>query len=200
MSPLTRRQSFVPSLPAAPTVAVDSAVPVGRIGYDLSADLLLLHAFVAPEAWNSLREDGSLRCGDEHVDPVDDYAYRWMRRQLAARTGVDAWPLWLWAKTTRADLVAAARKYARNAPGTVLMTCRIPRARALLSHFGDWHCALNGAPVLPWTSSDEAFDAALDHWYARVDDQGPTRPPTAPSTRLASGLAGRAGSLVAADS
>jgi hypothetical protein len=51
--------------------------------------------------------------------------------------------IWLWARIRRQELV----ELCGLAPGRVLLTCRVPRERVLLSHFGDWHAVLNRHPV-----------------------------------------------------
>lgn len=59
----------------------------------------------------------------------------------------------------------------RLAPGQVLLTCRVPRERVLLSHFGDWHAVVNRRPLIiehP-DESDEAYGARLDSIFEDVD-------------------------------
>lgn len=158
--------------------AAPSSIPVprGRLGYDLGADNLLLHTFQAPAAWQQLIASGTLRAVQHAGDALDPVAYGWMADVLAERTGQPwAWPLWAWARTTRASLVSEARRYARMVPGTVLLTLRVPATRVLLSEFADWHCVLNRIPILPSSLSDTEFDAAFGEWFARADDAVPDR-------------------------
>ncbi|MFC8302610.1 DUF3841 domain-containing protein [Specibacter sp. NPDC057265] len=133
----------------------DKAVPPGRIGYDLDADVLLLHTVQTNAAFEELLTSGMLRQKPELADPWFPDAYDWMNRMMAARlptSGNSA--LWLWAKIRRRDLVTHCR-YGR---GQVLLTCRIPRERVLLSHDSSWYSALNcyvAVPRLPGESDDE---------------------------------------------
>lgn len=69
---------------------------------------------------------------------VIDEAYRWIRAAAARRGLGDTWPVWLWAKTTRYELVRQARYAARHEPGVALITARIPRRRLLLSESYAW--------------------------------------------------------------
>ena len=98
-----------------------------------------------------------------------------MLRQMEQRlpTRGDA-ALWLWAKTRRDDLVLQCSAL----KGHVLLTCRVPRERVLLSHYGDWHSVLNAAPnyrELPGESAEEAdarIEALHDDFFARVEAAG----------------------------
>lgn len=58
-----------------------------------------------------------------------------------------------------------------NLPGEVLLTCRVPRERVLLSQFGDWHSALNRSPLIIELhgESDEEYGARLDRAFEEVD-------------------------------
>lgn len=97
-------------------------------------------------------------------------AYGWLYRQMAARlptTGDGA--VWLWAQIRRKELV----ELCTESPGGVLLTCSVPRERVLLSHFGDWHSALNRRPLvieLPG-ESDEEYGARLERIFEEVDDR-----------------------------
>lgn len=142
----------------------DKVVPPGRIGYDLDGDVLLLHTIQTATAFEELLTTGALRQGPELADSSWPDAYGWMCRMMAVRlpTSGDA-ALWLWAKIRRVDLVGNCRR----ARGEVLLTCRIPRERVLLSHFDEWHSVLNAdvaIPNLPRESEDE-FDNRWDRVY-----------------------------------
>ena len=92
---------------------------------------------------------------------------RQMERRLPTR-GEAA--LWLWAKIRREDLLHLCGAY----KGQVLLTCRIPRERVLLSHYGDWHSVLNAFPNyrdLPGETEEAAdarIDALHDNFWERV--------------------------------
>jgi hypothetical protein len=102
-----------------------------------------------------------------------------MYRQMAARLPtIGTAALWLWARTTRRDLVSCCRR----SRGQVLLTCRVPRERALLSHEVEWHHVLNGSlgemPRLPGESGDDAFarwEKASDAFEARLEAAGVKR-------------------------
>ena len=151
------------------------AVPSGRVGYDLSAPALLLHTVQAAEALEEILATGRLVPDPANASPDYTQAYAWMLRQMGHRlptTGEAA--VWLWAKIRRADLVEHCRAHS----GQVLLTCRIPRERVLLSHYGDWHSVLNGFPNyrdLPGESEEDAdarIDALHEDFYARMDAAG----------------------------
>jgi hypothetical protein len=163
--------SSIPIRSAAP----DKAVPPGRIGYDLDADVLLLHTIQTTTAFEELLTTGILRQEPALADSSWPDAYDWMRRMMAARlpTSGDA-ALWLWAQIRRVDLVDNCRR----ARGEVLLTCRVPRERVLLSHFDEWHAVLNAnvaIPKRPGESEDE-FDKrwgqVYDDFRARINAAG----------------------------
>lgn len=152
------------------------AVPPGRVGYDLSSRRLLLHTFQTDAAVGALTGTGTLRPDPALADADYADAYDWMYRQMRARlpTGGDG-ALWLWARTSREHLVSECRRYR----GQVLLTCRVPRERVLLSHFDGWHSALNRGlgvmPRLPGESEDDAFarwEKAADELDARLEAAG----------------------------
>lgn len=151
------------------------AVPPGRVGYDLSAPYLLLHTVQATEGLEELLATG--RLVPDPANACADYtqAYAWMLRQMGQRlptTGEAA--VWLWAKIRRTDLLEHCRAYS----GQVLLTCRVPRERVLLSHYADWHSVLNTAPNYrdlrgeDEAAADARIDALHGDFYARVDAAG----------------------------
>ena len=91
-----------------------------------------------------------------------------MRRRVAGARG--RYPLWFWAKIRRRDLLAHVRHAARLTPGTVLVTCRVPRARCLLSNYDDWHSVLNGGLCISWTGAEPAAGPDLDAYELRLDE------------------------------
>ena len=140
-------------------------MPPGRIGYDLNADILLLHTIQTSTAVNQLLNTGELRAGPEHAASEWPEAYDWMYRMMAKRLptfGTTA--LWLWARIRRYDLVNNCRR-ARNAEEPqALLTCRIPRERVLLPQFDEWHAALNSTLAIRRRrgETDEEFDTRFD--------------------------------------
>lgn len=62
-----------------------AAVPRGRIGYDISAERLLLHTIQPKEVLEALLSTGVHVPDNSLVDPFHEDAYDWMRRQMAAR-------------------------------------------------------------------------------------------------------------------
>jgi hypothetical protein len=145
------------------------------MGYDLAADRLLLHTIQTEAAFEALLSDGVLVPDNALAVPEYADAYAWMIRQMAARLGtVGDGALWFWARTRREDLVESCR-FSR---GEVLLTCRVPRDRVLLSHFVDWHAALNACPIVPDLpgESEDAYDVRLDKvfddFYARLAAAG----------------------------
>jgi hypothetical protein len=157
----------------------EHAVPPGRVGYDLDDDRLLLHTIQSADAFEVLGSTRTLRPDPSMADPLYADAYDWMDRQMAARLPTSGHgALWLWARTTRRDLVSCCRR----SRGQVLLTCRVPRERALLSHEVEWHHVLNRGlgemPRLPGESEDDAFarwEKASDAFDARLAAAGVER-------------------------
>ena len=150
-------------------------MPPGRIAYNINAPVLLLHTIQTESALDGLLSTGSLlpdpaRAGTRHRD-----AYSWMLAQMAQRLPT-AGPaaLWFWAKIRREDLVDNCGFHG----GQVLLTCRIPRERVLLSQYEAWHEVLNRVPSLqPETGEgDDAYDARynalLDNFSRQLRDAG----------------------------
>ncbi|MDQ0211916.1 DUF3841 domain-containing protein [Arthrobacter bambusae] len=152
-----------------------AAVPRGRIGYDISAERLLLHTIQPKEVLEALLSTGVHVPDNSLVDPFHEDAYDWMRRQMAARlTTQGGGAVWFLAQTPRQDLVDSCRR----AKGKVLLTCRVPRDRVLLSHYHDWHSALNRfphVPDLPGEGDDDYFarrDLVFDDFEDRLRTAG----------------------------
>jgi len=162
-----------------PEAIPELAVPPGRVGYDLGEERLLLHTVQAASAFDALTRTGALSPDPALADPDFADAYEWMHRQMGERlpTSGDG-ALWLWARTSREHLVSCCRR----ARGQVLLTCRVPRDRVLLSHFDGWHSVLNRAlgvmPRMPGESEDDAlalWERASDELGARLVRAGAHR-------------------------
>lgn len=152
---------------AMPVASPERAVPPGRVSHDLDDRLLLLHTVQAASAVNVLAMTGTLRPDPALADADFAEAYAWMLGQMGRRlpTKGDG-ALWLWARTRREHLVSCCR----HARGQVLLTCRVPRDRVLLSHFDEWHSVLNrGLGVLPRLSG-ESEDDAFTRWERASDE------------------------------
>lgn len=162
-----RDDDAMPAFPIKKARPAD-AVPRGRMGYDLSAERLLLHTVQTEEAFEGLVSAGVLVADPSRIEPFHADAYGWMYRQMAAHlpTKGDG-AVWLWAQIRRQDLV----EFCGNSPGEVLLTCRVPRERVLLSQFADWHSALNRSPLIIELDgeSDEEYGARLDRAFEEVD-------------------------------
>lgn len=132
-------------------------VPPGRLTCDLDSEHLLLHTVQTSSAFGTLQDTGRLVPDPNLAEPLFTDAYEWMYSQMAARLPTQGdGAVWLWARIRRRDLVDQCRQ----SPGSVLLTCRIPRAEVLLSHFQDWHLVLNRAPGVarrPGETESDAF-------------------------------------------
>jgi hypothetical protein len=153
----------------------DSALPPGRIAYDIGAPVLLLHTLQSEDAFEELLFTGRIAPDPARFEPDFADAYAWMFRQMDQRLSTQGdGALWLWAKIRRQDLLSNCSR----SRGKVLLTCRVPRKRVLLSEFNDWHRVLNGSPnVLPLPGEcDDAYGdrlhALLDDFFARVRATG----------------------------
>ena len=74
---------FVPPLFSVRNAAPADALPAGRIGYDPSADRLLLHTIQTEDAVEELLSTGQLRPHASFADPWLADAYQWMQAQMA---------------------------------------------------------------------------------------------------------------------
>lgn len=160
-------------LPPARRLPPEAAVPPGRLGYDLTAPRLLLHTVIDEDGYETLRAAGVLRADPSRTPPEFQEAYAFMRAEHARRVpGSTGGPLlWAWARTTREHLVDTVRQTARcRERPQVLLTCRVPRERVLLSEFVAWHDVLNRCLVvddLPPQAQEEAIEA---FWEQRERD------------------------------
>lgn len=158
-----RRLLWFLSVPVAPCVQAD-ADP------DAYVDL---HTFQTVKAFEELRQNGVLEGSPRYWESDFAEAYGWMKREMDRRlpTSGDGM-VWMWAATTRRELLDSARRYR----GEVLISVRLPRKQVLLSHFGDWHCVLNrtllirGDRDVPWPDWEAGFDRSWDEWSERTRD------------------------------
>ena len=101
--------------------------------HDISEDRILLRTIQTAETFGALLANEMLKPNPAMAElPLHADGYDWMYRQMAARlpTFGDG-AIWLWARVRRQKLV----ELCGLAPGQVLLTCRVPRERVLLSHF-----------------------------------------------------------------
>jgi hypothetical protein len=179
-------------------VAAAQAIPAGRLPFNLNADAVLSYTVINGPAGQVLQSTGSLRpqpLTDQHAQELGDAfvaAYDWMRwqmhRHILGYTG--GFPLWVWARTTRRDLVSTAQDMARESPGSVLICLRIPRTQLLLTDYFTWHDVLNGSPAVPvdcvgcgtrHCDDAECWDRWFDGWF---DGWGAQIPPADDGARL----------------
>lgn len=141
-------------------------LPPGRVGYDLGAPELLLHTRVPHAAVAELERTGALRGRADLVEEEFRTAYDWVAQQVRDRVAGAAggYPIWAWARTTRANIVAVCRL----APGETLLTLSVPRDRVLLSEHGSWHCVLNDWPV---DDGEEEWAATEQRWRQEHGDR-----------------------------
>jgi hypothetical protein len=167
-----------------PEADPEEMVPPDPIGYNLDGETLLLHTVQTFDAVNELFKAGALTPDPRLVDPYNREAYEWMGRQMALRlpTRGDG-ILWLWAQATHEKLV----RFCGSAPGQVLLTCRVPRGRVLVSNYKGWNAVTDRIPApgppVPGESENVARarqTAASDSMAARLRDAGVAH--TAPLT------------------
>lgn len=170
----------------------------GRQPFDLGADRLHVVTLLSAAAFGVLEQTGSLAPVREVVPAVGDRdafgaAYDWMRWQMALHVEGygGGFPLWVWARIRRMDLVSNLRPDGAEGIGSVVVTLSVPREQVLLTDYMAWHDVLNGMPGLPERCprcgaafcDDNArlgrwYDGWADAWDARVprDAQGKRRP------------------------
>jgi hypothetical protein len=126
------------------------------------------------DGYETLRATGVVRADPTRSHQEFAEAFAFMRvehaRRIAGSTGGPL--LWAWARTTREHLIDTVKQTARcQERPQVLLTCRIPRERVLLSEFVAWHDVLNtclSVDDLP----QEAQEAALDAFFDERDRDG----------------------------
>lgn len=105
-----RRQGFsddgdVPTFPITKARPAD-AVPARRMGYNLSAEKLLLHTIQPQEVFDELLSTGVFVSDPSRVEPLHADAYAWLYRRMASRlnTAGDG-AVWFRAQIRRQELV-----------------------------------------------------------------------------------------------
>jgi hypothetical protein len=153
----------------APRVSARWAVRRRAVCFDVRAETLTLCSMLSPAAYGVLAREGVLRADRSVVDPRSVEAYDWLCAQARRRLpgAVGGYPIWFWAQIRPRDLLVNVRHAARYDPGSVLVVCRIRRQRCLLSSYDDWHCVLDGSPLVPWPKPTRADPAADPEEWAR---------------------------------
>jgi hypothetical protein len=171
-------------VPREEPVLAARAVPAGRIPFDLGASAVLCYTVVSDDAVDVLSRTGSVRPERVLFDGGDEFddsfvaAYDWMRwqmhRHIHGYTG--GFPIWVWARIGRRDLVSTVNEMAAQNAGSTLVELRIPREQLLLTDYLTWHDVLNGSPAIPVVCvgcgtlhCDDAscLDGWFDDWYDR---------------------------------
>lgn len=138
------------------------AAPWRGCAFDPSAEYVTLHTVQHLAAYKQMLVTETL-APDRWADD-DDFAeaYDWMHRQMDKRLPTSGpGMVWCWAKIRRRDLVNSCR----HARGEVLITCRVPRERVLLSHYDDWHHVLNRMLHVPQHIDEDVVDT----YWARAE-------------------------------
>lgn len=150
----------------APRASARWLVRRRAVQFDVRAETLTLYSMLSPAAYAVLAAKGVLRADRTVVDPGFAEAYAWLRAQAKRRVpgATGRYPIWFWAQILPSDLLVNVRHAARYEPGSVLVACRIPRERCLLSSYDDWYCVLNGSPLVPWPTPTRADPADADEW------------------------------------
>lgn len=188
----------VDTLRAGPSRPLDQCVPAGRQPFDVHADQVHAVTLLSAAAFRALTSSGSV--GPRRADlpsPTDlpgfAAAYDWMRWQMASEVPDygGGFPIWLWVRITRRDLIGTLRARRRTTHDTYVVTVWVPRVRLLMTDFMGWHDVLNGTPSLPvhcpvcdrrYCEAPACFDRWhddwCDAWHARMpkNDRGDALP------------------------
>ena len=152
-------------------------MPAGRQPFDINAERVHAVTLMSAAAFVALRRTGSVAAMPEVVPLAGDLdgfaaAYDWMRWQMALHVDgyTGGFPIWVWARIRRGDLVSNLKAQAAGGAGSVAVTLSIPRERLLLTDYLAWHDVLNGAPGLPERCPGCARrfcddEGCLDGWY-----------------------------------
>ena len=150
---------------------------------------MLCYTVISGDALEELGTAGSVRPvpvrsgGGQAMDDSFAAAYDWMRWQMHRHIPdyAGGFPLWVWARTSRRDLVSTADDMAAQSPGSALVTLRIPREQLLIADYLTWHDVLMGSPPSPsnvsaagpGTVMTACYDRWFDDWYDRWNAQVP---------------------------
>lgn len=177
----------------------DECVPAGRQPFNIAADRVHAVTLLSRAALRVLSRSGSVapRAVDLPFNtdlPGFAAAYDWMRWQMVRDVPGygGGFPIWLWVRISRRDLVGNLRAGRRAAGGgSSLVTASVPRDRLLMTDYMAWHDVLNGLPSLPMTCPvcgrqyceaptclDRWYDPWSDTWQARApkNDRGDSIP------------------------
>lgn len=133
------------------------ALPWGRLPYSHSSPSALTHSLIGAGAFDHLRRMGWVGVTDvaqcEFTNGFAKFhaAYDWVRWQMVQSipgyTG--RYPMWVWTRTSRSQLIKQLRVARRQQPGDVLLTMLIPREQIFVTDFDAWHLILMGSPATP---------------------------------------------------
>ena len=140
-------------------------VPPGRLDLKHDSQSLELLTIQHEDVYSRLQSDGvvlpDISKSSYFEIPTCATAYAWMSRTLAeGRETHESFDptagamFWLWAHVTRRALVSDAGAYG---PGHVLLRCRLPRQRVLLSDFDAYHGAFFGDLIYSEEELERAF-------------------------------------------
>lgn len=129
---------------------------------------------LSEDAWQSLRDHGTLHCPAALSDPEPGFqlAYAWMVERMQEvglpRPAANLNPLWCWIHAGTPD-----RKPDLEVVGNdnYLLTLRLAPGRVLASDFHLWHYALNYWPITRSSQTSDDYDEyllALGHNYFRT--------------------------------
>lgn len=149
--------------------------PPFRLGLDPEGEPLRLYTVQTADALEELVRSGLLSGGRAFWEPDFVDAYAWLLEEMSTRLPTEGTGMvWCWARIRRRDLV----RQLGLARGQVLLTLEVPRKRALLHPFGDWHSVLNRClhhPGRPGESIDDwerRTRPASDDFWDRLEAAG----------------------------
>ena len=133
---------------------------VNRMSHS-NPDTIRLWTMKPLAVWEALQREGELYVDEALIPDLDEYfaPYAWMRKQMRQRvpgyTGRYPW----WAYDYKLDL--RTQRYQVSPPGAryVRMELAVPRARVLLSAYGEWHTVLGGGFLSSATDDTDQEDA-----------------------------------------
>lgn len=118
----------------------------------------IYYSFQTLEAYESLKNNGYLKCPANHASGDFKVAYNWLVGQMDKRLGVvideGYYPIWVW--STYRNLNDKGN-FAPNQEG-VRLTLAIPNKLVLLSDFDAWHAVLNNHELMYTEDEWEKFE------------------------------------------